>query len=121
LSDSLLRHSVKVGVEYGSSTRDVAKALLAVASQHGLVLDQPAPEVRFENFGERSLEFALLFWFDNRKTSREALSSDLRFMIEKDLAESGIRIASPQNDIRFDHETPLRLEVSRPSKDPSSH
>lgn len=121
LSDSLLRHSVKVGVEYGSSTRDVAKALLAVASQHGLVLDQPAPEVRFENFGERSLEFALLFWFDNRKTSREALSSDLRFMIEKDLAESGIRIASPQNDIRFDHETPLRLEVSRPSKNPTSH
>lgn len=113
LSDSLLRHTVKVGVEYGSPTREVAAALIAVASEHGLVLDQPAPEVRFEHFGEKSLEFGLLFWFDNRKTSREALSSDLRFMIEKKFVDCGISIASPQNDIRFDPATRLRLELSR--------
>jgi potassium-dependent mechanosensitive channel len=113
LSDSLLRHSVKVGVEYGSATRDVAKTLLAVASDHGLVLDHPASEVRFENFGEKSLEFSLLFWFDNRKTSRDALASDLRFMIEKAFAESAIRISSPQDDVRFDPGTPLRVELSR--------
>jgi small-conductance mechanosensitive channel len=115
LADSLLRHSVKIGVEYGSPTRDVAKTLLAVASDHGLVLDTPAAEVRFENFGEKSLDFSLLFWFDNRKISRDALASDLRFMIEKAFAESAIRIASPQNDVRFDHETPLRVELSRSS------
>lgn len=116
LSDSLLRHSVKVGVEYGSPTREVAKTLLAVASEHGLVLDHPAPEVRFENFGEKSLDFSLLFWFDNRRTSRDELASDLRFMIEKAFAESDIHIASPQNDVRFDRETPLRVEVARPPK-----
>ena len=116
LSDSLLRHSVKIGVEYGAPTRDVARTLLAVASEHGLVLDHPAPEVRFENFGEKSLDFSLFFWFDNRKTTRDTLASDLRFMIEKAFAESDIRIASPQNDIRFDRETPLRVEVARTQK-----
>ena len=116
LSDSLLRHSVKIGVEYGAPTRDVARTLLAVASEHGLVLDHPAPEVRFENFGEKSLDFSLFFWFDNRKTTRDTLASDLRFMIEKAFAESGIRIASPQNDVRFDRETPLRVEVARIQK-----
>ena len=88
LSDSLLRHSVKLGVEYGSPPRQVAKTLLAVASEHGLVLDYPTPKVRFENFGEKQLDFPLLFWFDNRKTSRDALASDLRFMIEKKLCAS---------------------------------
>jgi small-conductance mechanosensitive channel len=115
-SDSLLRHSVRIGVEHGSPTRDVAKTLLAVASEHGLVLDHPAPEVCFENFGEKSLDFSLLFWFDIGKTTRDQLASDLRHMIERAFAESNIRIASPRDDVRFDHETHLRVEVSHSPK-----
>jgi small-conductance mechanosensitive channel len=116
LSDSLIRHSVSIGVAYGASTRDAAKTLLAVASEHGLVLDHPEPEVRFESFGEKSLGFTLLFWLDTRKTSRDTLASDLRFMIEKAFAESNIPIASPENDLSFDRETSLRIELSRPPK-----
>ena len=116
LGDTLLRHSLTVGFDYGTPTREVSRALLAVADEHGLVLKDPEPEVRFEDFGDKALVFRLLFWFDTRKTSRDVLASDLRFMIEKAFAESDIRIAIPQNDVRFDRETPLRVEVARSRK-----
>jgi len=114
LSDTLHRHSIKLGVEYGSSTREVAKTLLAVADEHGLVLKSPQPEVRFETFGDKSLNFALLYWFDIKNASRDSLASDLHFMIEKAFAEAGIAIASPQNQVVIQSERPLRVELSRP-------
>jgi len=113
-SNTVIRHFILIGVAYGSPTREVARLLLAVASEHGLVKDDPAPEVRFDNFAENSLTFSLLFWFDTRKANRGTLASDLRFMIDKAFAEAGIVIAFPQRDIHFDSETPLRVELSRP-------
>jgi small-conductance mechanosensitive channel len=79
------------------------------------VLDDPAPEVRFEDFGADSLVFRLLFWLDTTKTGRDQLASDLRFMIDKAFAEAGIVIAYPQRDIHFDREVPLRVELTRSS------
>lgn len=113
LHDTLLRHSITVGVDYGSPTREVAHTLLAVADEHGLVLKNPAPEVRFEDFGERALIFRLLFWFDTTTTTRESLASDLRFMIDKTFAEAGIVIAFPKPEIQFDPNIPLHIEYSR--------
>jgi small-conductance mechanosensitive channel len=116
LSNSLLRHSITVNVEYDSPTREVAKTLLAVANEHGLVLKQPEPEVRFDNFGEKSLIFSFHYWFDHKRISRDALASDLRFMIEKAFEEAGLHFAIPQNDLRFDRESSLRVELSRSPK-----
>lgn len=115
LIDSLLRHSVTVGVDYATPTREVSRALLAVADEHGLVLKDPAPEVRFEDFGEKALVFRLLFWFDASRTNRDTLASDLRFMIDKAFQEAGIIIASPQNEIRFDPSSALRVELASAS------
>jgi len=115
-----LRGSVKVGVTYGSSTRDVSRLLLAIALEHGLVLENPEPEVRFDDFGDNALVFRLLFWVDASKTQRERLASDLRFMIDKALAESGIAVPFPQRDIHFDTSRPLRVEVSAPESEGAS-
>lgn len=62
-----------------------------------------------------SLVFSLLYWVDVSKTARERLASDLRFMIEKALADAGIAIPFPQRDVHFNHEHPLRVELSRPA------
>lgn len=97
LSDSLLRHSVTVGVDYASPTREVSHALLAVAHEHGLVLKNPAPEVCFEDFGEKALVFRLLFWFDTSKVSADTISSDLRYMIGNAFADAGLIISSPHH------------------------
>jgi small-conductance mechanosensitive channel len=111
-TNSLLRHSVLIAVDHGSPTREVAHCLLAVAADHGLVLDSPEPEVRFEDIGEKALLFRLVYWFDLKRVARDSLSSDLRFMIAKALAEAGITLAG---------DTPLRVELSpaSPAGNPS--
>ena len=113
LGDTALRTTVKIGVAYGTSTRDVARLLQAAAEKHGLVLERPEPEVRFEEFGDNSLQFSLLFWFDAAQTQRDALASDLRFMIDRALSEAGIIISFPQRDIHFDDSRPLRVEFTK--------
>ncbi len=112
LTDSLLRHSISVGVDYGTPTREVSNALLAIAKEHGQILKNPEPEVRFEDFGDKALVFRLLFWLDTNMVSRDTLGSDLRFMIDKAFAEAGIVIASPQRYIQFDPDNPIRVELA---------
>ena len=112
-----MRGRIEVGVAYGSPTREVSHALLAVADAHGLVLKDPAPTVQFSAFGDNALQFSLLYWFDASRTGREPLASDLRFMIDKAFAEAGLVIAFPQHDIHFDDTKPLRVELSRPAKE----
>jgi len=107
-----IRGSITVGVAYGSATREVSRALLAVAVKHGQILDRPEPEVRFEEFGESTLVFKILYWVDATKTQRERLDSDLRFMVDKALNEAGITLAFPQRDIHFDSSRPLQVEVA---------
>ena len=113
LGDTALRSGINIGVAYGTSTREVARLLQAVAEKHGLVLERPEPEVRFEDFGDNSLKFSLLFWFDAAQTQRDAIASDLRFMIDRALSEAGVIIAYPQRDIHFDDSRPLRVEFTK--------
>jgi small-conductance mechanosensitive channel len=113
-----MRGSIAIGVAYDSSLRDVSRILLAVAREHGLVLEHPEPEVRFEEFGDNALGFRLLFWLDPMKTGRDPLASDLRFMACRALREAGVVIAFPQRDLHFDEDKPLKIELSRPVKTP---
>ena len=106
-----MRRVVKVGVAYGSPTRQVADILQQAAAEHGLVLKDPTPMVIFEDFGDNALIFALYFWVDLAKSSGMQIQSDLRFMLEKRLAEAGISIAFPQRDVHVDSSRPLQVEV----------
>jgi len=111
-SSPKVRRVVKVSVAYGSDTRKVADTLLGVADRHGLVLKDPAPRVIFEDFGADGLAFALEYWIDySQGVDGRQLASDLRFMTEKALAESGIVVPFPQRDVRLDAVGPLRVEV----------
>jgi small-conductance mechanosensitive channel len=111
-SSPRVRRSVKVGVAYGSDTRKVGDTLLAVAERHGQVLKDPAPRVIFEDFGPDALAFSLEYWVDYAKgADNRQIASDLRFMIDKGLAEAGIAIPFPQRDVHVDASAPLRVEV----------
>jgi len=111
-SSARVRRSVKVGVAYGSDTRKATDALLGVAARHGQVLKDPAPRVIFEDFGADALAFSLEFWIDYAKgADSRQIASDLRFMVEKALAEAGIGIPFPQRDVHVDAARPLRVEV----------
>lgn len=107
-----LRRSVKIGVAYGSPSHRVSDILLECAGRHGLILDDPAPFVWFEDFGESALIFGVYYWLEMHPTmSAYQIASDLRFMIEKRFAEDGIALAFPQRDIHLDTSRPLQIEI----------
>jgi small-conductance mechanosensitive channel len=110
-----MRRVVRVGVAYGSPTRQVAEIMAGVAAEHGRVLSDPAPLVVFEDFGDSALVFALYFWVDLAKVNGMQVMSDLRFMLEKRFADAGISIAFPQRDVHLDSARPLRIEVMPPA------
>ncbi len=94
------RFSVHVGVAYGSDVELVRKILIDCALQHQEVSKKPNPFVKFENFGESSLDFELYFWTSNN-FGVEIIKSDLRFMINKQFKENGVRIPFPQRDVHM--------------------
>ena len=93
-----LRIAVSVGVAYGTDTEIVRTTLLDVPKGHSQVLAEPHPEVRFEGFGDSSLDFSLLVWVSDPREDRR-ISSDLRFEIERRFRAAGIEIPFPQRDL----------------------
>ena len=115
--DPKVRFCIKVGVAYGSPVRDVAELLEECVRRHGLVLADPEPEVLFEDFGADSLSFGVYFWLAlGPNVTGRRVASDLRFIIEKTLAEKGIVIAYPQRDVHLDMAEPLQVKVIQQQK-----
>jgi potassium efflux system protein len=101
--DPRMRLRIRVGVAYGSATRDVERVLVEAAAAHLRTLDHPAPAVYFNDFADSALLFEIRFWirYDER-TDRSAILSDIRFRIDQLFAENGIVIAFPQMDVHLD-------------------
>lgn len=98
--DQKTRFSVSVGVAYGSDVRLVEKVLLQCADQIIDVEQIPKPFVRFDDFGDSSLNFRLFFW--TQKTFIvENIKSDIRFKIDKLFNENAITIPFPQRDLHI--------------------
>ena len=113
LTSRSVRRSVSVGVAYGTPMRQAAELIEATAKRHGNVLADPAPFVVFEDFGDSAQVLTLYFWVELRpQVSALRVASDLRFMLEKQLAEAGISIAFPQRELRVDTSRALRVEVA---------
>ena len=72
----------------------------------------PAPLVLFEDFGDSAQLLTLYFWVElSDKVNAAQVASDLRFIIDKRLAEAGIVVAFPQREVRFDASRPIKVEV----------
>ena len=98
--DKVTRFEVNIGVAYGSDPKTVKKVLLECADEHRDIVKSPIPIIRFEDFGNSSLDFKLIFWTKN-SFMVEFTKSDLRFNIHDKLKENGIRIPFPQRDIHI--------------------
>ena len=97
LSDNKRRNEIKVGVSYGSDPNIVLELLEKAASSHEDVIMDPAPWALFENFGDSSLSFRLLFWtpYEVGMRTKSAVAVNI-FNIFK---ENGIEIPFPQLDL----------------------
>jgi len=98
LSDPVNRVVVKVGVAYGSDTERVAEILSSIAKNHPHVLDEPAPVVTFESFGDSALNFVLRCFLPSLE-NRVAVIHQLHMSIDRAFRAAGIEIAFPQHDI----------------------
>ena len=101
LNDPLLRKSIEVGVEYGSSPKLVRETLLSVVAAHPDVLKEPEPRVLLSNYGDSSLVFTVYFWLNQRHSSGVLVSAQLREDILEALDKAGLSMAYPHMDVNL--------------------
>ena len=100
LSDTMNRVVINIGVAYGSDTSLVRETILEVAREHDNVLDDPAPLVTFESFGDSSLNFVLRAYLPNLDNRLQTIH-DLHALINSRLAQQNIEIPFPQRDLHL--------------------
>ena len=113
LSDQATRIVLSVGIAYGSDVRQAMHVLEEAARENGNVLDDPAPSVIFETFGDNSLGL-LLRCFVESTDLRYPTMSALNQAINDKFNAAGIVIAFPQRDIHLDASQPLRVSIEEP-------
>jgi len=100
LSNAMNRLTVPVGVAYGSDTRRAVEILRQIANEHPLVLEDPAPLISFEAFGDSTLNIVLRAYLPDMD-NRLGVLSDLHHTIHQRFNEAGIVIAFPQRDLNL--------------------
>lgn len=115
LSDKLNRILLPVGLAYGEDVDKALELMREAAVELPDVLDDPAPAVTFESFGNDALMLylrAYLADMDNRLATITALHRG----IYNKFNAAGLSIAFPQRDVHLDLKHPLdiRLQHARP-------
>lgn len=100
-NDAKVRFRIPVSVAYGSDVRQVERLLLEVAGENRDVLTDPAPAVRFLEFGDSGLRFELRAWSTTLLHRKGTLISALNFAIYERFAVHGIQIPFPQRDLHI--------------------
>jgi small-conductance mechanosensitive channel len=98
LSDPVNRIVITVGVAYKSDTRKAHDLILVVASEHPNVLDDPAPRVTFESFGDSTLNFVLRCYTANLDIRLDTIH-ELNEAVHDRFNQEGVEIAFPQMDL----------------------
>jgi len=95
-NDATVRFRVSVGVSYDADPEQVRRLLLEVAAEDPAVLEDPAPAVSFDEFGESSLNFTLRAWTRELSARPGRFTSDINFAIHRKFREHGIEVPFPQ-------------------------
>jgi small-conductance mechanosensitive channel len=101
LSDPEVRVHIPVGVSYNADPQEVKRLLLEAAERNEYVRKTRKPRVWFTEYGDSSINFALLVWIDVRRISRSYIRSLLYFDIFQALRQAGIEIPFPQRDLHL--------------------
>lgn len=102
LSDNQRRIEVKIGAAYGSDPNVILDLLKKVALNHESVLKNPEPRALFEEFGDGSLNFRLLFWVPFEIGI--GVKSDISIGVYNIFAQNNIQIPFPQVDLHVKKE-----------------
>jgi small-conductance mechanosensitive channel len=92
------REFVNVGVAYGSDTKLVEQLLLKAVEEQRGILKSPKPFVLFQDFGDSSLNFSVLFYI-NDSFAELKIKSEVRFRIDALFRTNNVTIPFPQRDV----------------------
>ncbi len=93
-----MRVRVRVEAAYGSDVDRVREVMLRCADGVTHVTADPAPRVRFREFGASGLVFELLAWIDE-PVNRGRVLDDLNTRVYKAFAAAGIEIPYSKHDV----------------------
>ncbi len=110
LSDQVARVMVVVGVAYGTDVDRALALMREAAEENERVLDDPAPLLTFEGFGDNALNLILRAYIGSIE-HRLATITDLHRSVSTKFGEAGITIAFPQRDLHVDAREPLRIRL----------
>ncbi len=116
---AIRRISLPVGIAYKEDINRVRHILLRVASEHPLCLDEPAPMVIMQGFGDSAINLVFHAW--GRGENSVSLRDELQERIKDAFDEASIEIPFPQLAINASsNPTPLPLQVmpAAASKEP---
>ena len=95
------RAEVTVGVDYDSDLEQVRRtAIEAISGVKGL-LEDPPPEVVYQNFGGATVDFTLFFWVDNKETNPSAAQDEAIAAIKLAFDRAGIEMPLPTQTIHY--------------------
>ncbi len=106
----LRRVDLTVGVAYESDLGLVQKTLFEVAQRNPLVLDEPAPLLISQGFGDSSIDYLLAVWgkSENFLTVRNSVTREIKEAFDA----AGIEIPFPQRTLQ-PGTTPLEIRLLR--------
>ena len=96
-----VRLNFPIGVSYKEDPARIRKLLLEVVAENHGVLITPEPYIRFEGFGDSSLNFEVLVWTSEYIDRPKILRSELYYEIFTKFKEHNVEIPFPQQDIHF--------------------
>jgi potassium efflux system protein len=109
LTNTVLRTEIQVGIAYGSDVHLTRAILERVGQEHPLTLEDPAPQVLFNAFGNSTLDFELRVHV-GKVDDLLPVKNDLHYAINDAFKEAGIEIAFPQLDVNL---KPQNLEDNK--------
>ena len=116
LSDSVTRLKVPVGIAYGSDVILAMKLMEEAAIENEKIIDDPAPYITFDSFGDNSLLLVARVHIDNLD-NRVPVVSELHSTINDKFNNAGIVIAFPQRDVQLDTSEPLDIRIKKDNSD----
>ena len=105
-----------MGIAYGSDVEQALSLLHDTVVAHPRTLEEPAPLIVFEHFGDNALELSARVFLDSLE-GRLQVMTELRTAINRVFEEAGIVIAFPQRDVHLDTAEPLRIALEGAADD----
>lgn len=110
-SSTVNRTSIIFGVAYGSDVKLVENVCMDILLNAEEVVQDPLPQVVFDDFADSTLTFKLNFWCNISDHNLGLVRSKIRFEIDRRFKEHNIQMAFPQRDLNFRQEKPLDVRV----------